>query len=105
MKVRFLLDENLSPKLKLAVKRQNSAIDILRVGEKDSPFFRTLDPEILQYLQLSKRLLITDNRSSIPEHLNNHWKQGGHIYGVVWVRPNSSIYQLVESLILIWKIT
>jgi hypothetical protein len=31
MKVRFLLDENLPPKLKLAVQRFNSDIDIIRV--------------------------------------------------------------------------
>jgi hypothetical protein len=105
VKVRFLLDENLSPKLKLASHRQNPAIDILRVGETNTPELGTLDPEILQYLQLSKRLLVTDNRSSMPEHLNNHWNQGGHIWGVTWVRPNSSIYQLVESIVLIWEIT
>ena len=40
----------------------------------------------------------------MPEHLNNHWNQGGYIWGVIWVRPNSSIYQLVESLVLIWDI-
>lgn len=105
MKVNFLLDENLSPKLKLAVKRQNSAIDIIRVGEMNAPDLGTLDPEILQYLQLAKRLLVTDNRSSMPEHLNNHWNQGGYIWGVVWLRPNSSISQLVESIVLIWEIT
>ncbi|BAY61761.1 hypothetical protein NIES22_18280 [Calothrix brevissima NIES-22] len=32
MKVRFLLDENLSPRLKVAVLRLNPAIDIVRVG-------------------------------------------------------------------------
>lgn len=30
MKVRFLLDENLPPKLKLAVQRYNPDIDIIR---------------------------------------------------------------------------
>jgi hypothetical protein len=37
MKIRFLLDENLSPKLKFAVLRLNPAIDIVRVGDLDSP--------------------------------------------------------------------
>jgi hypothetical protein len=32
MKVRFLLDENLPPKLKLAVQRFNQNIDIIRSG-------------------------------------------------------------------------
>ena len=53
MKVRFLLDENLSPRLKVAVLRLNPAIDILRVGESNAPTLGTLDPDVLRYLQLS----------------------------------------------------
>lgn len=53
MKVRFLLDENLSPRLKLAVLRLNPQIDILRVGGSDAPALGTLDPAILVYLQKS----------------------------------------------------
>ncbi|MDF5736344.1 MULTISPECIES: hypothetical protein [unclassified Nostoc] len=39
VKVRFLVDENLSPKLKIAVFRLNPAIDILRVGDAEAPPF------------------------------------------------------------------
>ncbi|MGI2907576.1 hypothetical protein [Tolypothrix sp. VBCCA 56010] len=42
MKVRFLLDENLSPRLKVAVLRLNPNIDILRVGETNAPQLGTL---------------------------------------------------------------
>ncbi|BAU13346.1 hypothetical protein LEP3755_38850 [Leptolyngbya sp. NIES-3755] len=51
MKVRFLLDENLSPKLKIAVLRLNARIDILRVGDPDAPLSGTQDPDVLQYLE------------------------------------------------------
>ena len=51
MKVRFLLDENLSPRLKLAVFRLNPELDILRVGDPGTPSLGTLDPEILIYLE------------------------------------------------------
>ena len=44
MKVSFLLDENLSPRLKLAVLRLNPEINILRVGDEGTPNFGTLDP-------------------------------------------------------------
>jgi hypothetical protein len=72
MKIRFLLDENLSPKLKFAILRLNPKIDIMRVGEENMPSLGTLDPEILIYLEMSKRLLITDNRKSMPSHLEEH---------------------------------
>ncbi|MGL5035224.1 MAG: DUF5615 family PIN-like protein [Microcystaceae cyanobacterium] len=105
MKIRFLLDENLSPKLKLAIQRANSSIEVLRVGDPDAPTFGTLDPELLQYLEISQRLLVTDNRSSMPGHLNDHWQVGGQIWGVVWLRPSSTTVQCVESIVLMWEIT
>jgi hypothetical protein len=59
MKIRFLLDENLSPKLKFAVLRLNPAIDIVRVRDPDAPLLGTLDPELLRYLEVFQRLLVT----------------------------------------------
>ena len=50
MKIKFLLDENLSPRLKIAVLRLNSDIDILRVGDDNAPKLGTLDPDVLGYL-------------------------------------------------------
>ena len=52
MKVRFLLDENLSPRLKIAVHQLEPAIDIVRVGDPNTLPLGTLDPELLQYLTL-----------------------------------------------------
>ncbi|UZO74549.1 MULTISPECIES: DUF5615 family PIN-like protein [Microcystis] len=72
MKIKFLLDENLSPRLKIAVLRLNPEIDILRVREPNTPPLETLDPDVLQYLGLSQRLLVTDNRTSMPEHLEEY---------------------------------
>ena len=48
MKVRFLLDENLSPRLKPALLRLESTIDVLRVGDPDAPPLGTLDPDLLR---------------------------------------------------------
>ena len=105
MKVRFLLDENLPPRLKLAVFRLNSQIDILRVGDNNAPSFGTLDPEILIYLQQSQRILLTDNRKSMPEHIQAHWDNGGFIWGLFWLRPKASIRELADDLNLIWETT
>lgn len=49
MKIKFLLDENLSPHLKIAVLRLNPAIDILRIGDENTPTLGTLDPDVLQF--------------------------------------------------------
>ncbi len=105
MKVRFLLDENLPPRLKLAILRLNSEIDILRVGEDNAPPTGTLDPDILRYLQLSQRFLVTDNRASMPGHLEAHWGEGGHIWGLFWLRPRTPIAKIAQDLVFVWEAT
>lgn len=72
MKVRFLLDENEPPRLKAALLRFDPVIDILRVGESGAPQLGTLDPDILCYLELSQRILVTSNRVSMPAHIQAH---------------------------------
>ncbi|BBH39321.1 hypothetical protein myaer102_18510 [Microcystis viridis NIES-102] len=47
----------------------------------DAPPLGTLDPEILDYVPSFQRLLVTNNRRSMPRHLKNHWDKGGHIWG------------------------
>lgn len=105
MKVRFLLDENLSPRLKLALVRLDPNIDVLRVGELDAPALGTLDPDVLKYLETSQRILVTDNRTSMPEHLKDHWQSGGKIWGLLWIKPGTSIGQLAQELLLVWEAT
>ncbi|MDV2995417.1 MAG: hypothetical protein N4J56_005071 [Chroococcidiopsis sp. SAG 2025] len=103
MKIRFLLDENLSKQIKFAVLRLNPSVDILGVGEPNAPDFGTLDPEILIYVETSQRLLITDNRKSMPEHLEAHWAVGRTIWGLFWVRPQTSIGKLADNIYLFWE--
>ena len=105
MKVRFLLDENLSPRLKLAVFRLNPQIDILRVGDLGAPAFGTGDPEILVYLERAQRILLTDNRASMPDHLEAHWNSNRFIWGLFWLRPKATIRELAEDIDLIWSTT
>ncbi|NJP10344.1 MAG: DUF5615 family PIN-like protein [Leptolyngbyaceae cyanobacterium RU_5_1] len=103
MKIRFLLDENLSKQIKVAVLRFNTFIDILSVGDAGAPKFGTLDPEILCYLETSQRLLITDNRKSMPGHLEDHWSTGARIWGLFWVRPKATVGQIAENIYLLWE--
>ena len=105
MKVPFLLEENLSPRLKVAVLRLNPAIDILRVGESNAPQLGTLDPDVLLYLERSQRLLVTDNRASMPAHMEAHWAAGGQIWGLFWVRDRIPLGELSQELLLVWETT
>jgi hypothetical protein len=72
------------------------------VDDEGAPPLGTLDPEILDYVEEIQRLLVTDNRRSIPAHLADHAAEGKHHWGVVWVRPGTRLGALAESLYLIW---
>lgn len=95
------MDENLSPDLKIALLQLNPNLDILRVGEPHAPPLGTLDPYVLDYLELSQRLLVTNNRRSMPGHLKKHWDKGGHIWDLLWLRPSANLKIWVEELYLI----
>lgn len=103
MKVRFLLDENEPPRLKAALLRFNPTIDVLRIGEPGAPHLGMPDPDVLRYLEVSQRILITSNRTSMPAHLEAHWAAGGHLWGLFWVRPGTPIGRLAQDLYLVWE--
>lgn len=104
MKVRFLLDENLSPRLKVALHRLDETIDVLRVGDDGAPALQTADPDILHFLSRSHRILVTDNRSTIPDHLADYYASGGESHwGILWIRPDTSLGEIAANLHLIWQ--
>ena len=104
MKIRFLIDENLPNKLKSAVLRLQPEIDISRVGDSGAPPLGTLDPDILTYLASSQRLLVTDNRKSIPGHLADYRAAGGgQMWGLFWVRPSASLGRWAEEIVMVWE--
>ena len=101
MKVRLLLDENISPRLRTAIQRRYSHFDVLRVGDDGAPQLHTQDPEILRYLEQSQRLLVTANRASMPGHVEDHFADGGAHWGIFRVRPYASFQQLLETIALV----
>ena len=95
MKVRILLDENLSPRWKAALLRYDPTIDVLRVGDEGAPPLETKDPPILEYLEHAQRLLVTDNRNSIPDHMADHFAAGRHHCVIFEIRPAPSMRQVL----------
>jgi len=103
MKVRLLLDENQSPRLKTAIIRLIPSADVLRVGDSTAPALSTPDMDLLRYLELTRRALITADRTTIPTHLEAHRTAGGLHWGIFWVLPRMPIGRLTESLQIIWE--
>jgi len=102
MKVRFVLDENLPPRIEDALRSLDADIDVIRVGDPGAPAWGTPDPDILTYLESSRRALVTGNRRSMPRHLAEHMAAGRHHAGIAWVRRKTRFADLVDVLYLIW---
>ncbi len=103
MKPRFLLDENVDPAIQRSLIRLNFEVEIVCIGEPFVPPKGTLDPEILIWIEENDYILVTNNRASMPVHVQDHLSAGRHFLGILSIRPNSNIRQLVDELYLIWE--
>jgi|SRR5271157_1551154 len=102
MAIRYVLDENLRGELWNAIITYNAQgahlIDALRVGDPQDLPLKAPDPAILTWAEREARVLITNDKKSMPGHLNDHRKAGGHSPGIFIVRSQSTIPEIVSFL-------
>jgi hypothetical protein len=103
VKVRLLIDEDLAPDYVTELLRYNPAVDVVRVGMPSAPKSGTLDPDILLYCEQELRALVTENRSTMPEHEQAHFAAGRHHWGILELRPGYGIGVYLADLQLIWE--
>lgn len=105
MSIRFLLDENLRGPLWQAILRHNLsgelALDVVRVGDAAEIPLGVDDPAIIAWADRECRLLVTEDSRTIPHHLQSHLVAGGHSPGILMVRRNARIRELIETFVLI----
>lgn len=100
---RFLLDENMSHAVIDALHRLEPSIQITAVGKDDAPSLSTTDPELLVWIAERNYLLVTRNRRSMPQHLQEHLRAGLHVPGILVVTRRMSIGDIARSLHLLWE--
>jgi hypothetical protein len=81
--------------------RSQPDLVVYMVGDESTPLKGTLDPEILCWCEENNCLLVTNNRRSMPRHLQDHLAIGRHIPGIFALRRQADIRQVIEDLILI----
>ncbi len=99
--IKYLLDENVHPGLRRAIEQQSPDIVVWRVGDPGVPSLETLDPEILIWCEDNGFILVTNNRASMPVHLDDHLKAGRHVPGIFTVNPNMTMGETAAELALI----
>lgn len=100
--IRYLFDENMDPGYRATLQRRRPGIDVVQVGDVGAPPHETPDQELLVYCERTFRILVTNNRKSMPGHLQEHWGQGGVCWGILWIKPGTTYDRLAEELELIW---
>lgn len=63
----------------------------------------TLDPEILLYCEAEHRMLVTDNRKSMPSHEADHFAAGQHHWGILTTSRHVPIGELALQLRMFWE--
>ncbi len=101
--VQYLLDEHVDPILKHGLLSRQPTMTVWRIGEPSAPPRGTKDPDILHWCEQHAFLLITNNRSSMPVHLQDHLDAGDHCPGIFILNPKLSWGAHIDELELIWQ--
>lgn len=99
--IRYLLDENVNPVLRSALLSRAPNLTVWQVGMLGAPKLGTLDAEILVWCEENEFVLVTNNRKSMPVHLEEHLALGRQTNGIFTLSENMSASQTVDELLLI----
>lgn len=103
MKPRFLLDENVELAVQRQLRRKDSRIEVLAVGDPGAPPLRSTDAAILRWVAESGHILVSWDRRTMPGHIADHYNEGGRLPGVLLLRHGTGLGQIVNALHLIWS--
>ena len=98
------MDENLGPAIANHLRRIQPKVTVLKIGDEGAPPIGILDPDILLWLEQKGFTLVTRNRKSMPQHLQEHIDAGHHTAGIFTLRPKCSLKDVVDDLLLIWEV-
>ena len=100
--IKYLLDEHVNPRFRKALVRRESEMIVRCIGDVGVPPLQTSDPDILLWCEAHGFSLVTNNRASMPVHLQDHLAAGRHIPGIFVLNPNMTMGGTIDELILIW---
>ena len=104
-KLKLLVDQCTNPILMSALRQAEPAIDVIHVGDPGAPPLGTKDPDLLIAAETLGRVLATNDRSSMPGHLIDHYTAGRHTAGVMLMRRGFSLARYVQEILQHWDTT
>ncbi|MCY4401268.1 MAG: DUF5615 family PIN-like protein [Candidatus Poribacteria bacterium] len=98
---RFLIDENITPEYRTQLLRHEPSLTVLVIGDEGAPARSTSDTDILEWCEQNQFNLITNNRESMPQHLSDHQKKGGHVPAIFTINLAVPMGKIIEELLII----
>lgn len=102
--LRFLLDEHMPEYLGDEIVRLEPSIRVVGFGHEFAPSHGIKDPELLVFCEENGLILLTHDKSTIPGHMEKHFANGRHTWGVLILRPKFPVDQLAEEVVLLWSL-
>ncbi len=104
-RVAFLFDEHIDPRFLTALRRRLPTLDARGVGEPQAPRRGTPDEQLLEFCEGDRRILITQDRASLPGHIRNHLTAGRTLWGVFVFPYRPAFGPTLEDLVLVAEAT
>jgi hypothetical protein len=102
---KFLGDEQLRGVLGRVVRRHNligiHPLDLVFVGDPPDLPLGSPDSEILIWATKADRMLVSADKKTMPGHLKDHLDAGNHSPGVLIVRLQNRVADVVEFLVAV----
>ena len=97
--LKLLADENFDNTIVRGLLRRNASIDIVRV--QDISLSGEDDPTILAWAAQEERVLLTHDVATITKYAYERMANGYSMPGVIEVRTDSPIGQIIEDILMI----
>jgi predicted nuclease of predicted toxin-antitoxin system len=102
-RLQFLLDEHVNPRLRRALKERAANMVVWCIGDVGAPARGTADDDILRWCEEHGFVLLTNDRATMPIHLQAHLAAGRRVPGILIIKRQASFSEMIDDLILIWE--
>lgn len=102
-RLQFLLDEHVNPRLRRALKDRAANMIVWCIGDVGAPTRGAADSDVLRWCEEYSFILLTNDRATMPTHLQNHLAAGRHVPGILLMKRRASFGEMIDDLILIWE--
>jgi hypothetical protein len=99
MTLRYLLDAHVERAIAMGLRQREPELVVWRLGDPGTPPLDTPDPAILVWCERHDFVLVTNNRRSMPVHLDDHLRAGGTVPGIFTLNPRLGLGETIENLL------